>query len=522
MRALIPTLKPQKKVQGGGSLDPILRDDVKLEVTQTATITFKHAPNPHLTARNYGFNSGNVDRLLAGWDTTSNTIDFYLQGELRELRARSRKMVRMNPYGKRFIGAIKSNVIGPAGVNVQARSLNRTGQLDSLANDAIEKAFKEWGKKHADRHGRKSWVDMQNLAIACAAQDGEFIFRKWYSGAHGFQIEVIDPELLDVEKNEATRSGEIRMGVEYNKSGVRVRYHFKRKSHPVMGGYDNYEHFSIPARDIIHGFIDEWPDQSRGAPWMHASLERSKHLEKYEEAGIVKARSTAATMAVLRNSIAGDEEYEGEEQDGDTTLDQYEAGTIKDIGDKEVTQLDSDYPHQMYGDFVKTHLQGIASGLNISYPTLSSDLEGVNYSSIRAGVLEDREVFKGLQNWFIRLLVQPVYEEWLSIAWMRGVIRLQLNDGRRPALSDPLDKYLPAHYQGRRWAWVDPQKDGAANQQSIDNLTKSRSQIIREQGDDPESVFREIQAEQEMLKSLGLTPVTQQQEAQADADPEEE
>ena len=156
MRSLFPTLKPLRKAQGGVS----------------------YAPNPHLKARNYGFNSGNIDRLLSGWDTTSNTVDYYLQGELRELRARSRKMVRMNPYGKRFVSTVKANVIGPAGVNVQARSLNRAGQLDSLANDAIEAAFKAWGSKHADRHGRKTWIDMQNLAIACAAQDGEFIFRK--------------------------------------------------------------------------------------------------------------------------------------------------------------------------------------------------------------------------------------------------------------------------------------------------------------------------------------------------------
>jgi len=42
------------------------------------------------------------------------------------------------------------------------------------------------------------------------------------------------------------------------------------------------------------------------------------------------------------------------------------------------------------------------------------DLEGVNYSSIRAGVLEDREIFKGLQDWFIRSLVMPVFDEWVD------------------------------------------------------------------------------------------------------------
>ena len=471
----------------------------------------KYAPNPHLHSRSAGFSSSNTARLLGGWETTSHTIDFYLQQELRELRARSRKMVRANPYGKRFISTIKANVVGPQGVGVQSQSMMR-GQLDTPANAAIESAFKDWGSKNCDKHGRLTWIDMQNLAITSAAQDGEFLIRLWRSGRNGLQLEIVDPELLDVEKNTTVKGGgEIRLGVQYNSSGKRTRYHFKRKSHPVHGGYDNYDRYSLPANEFIHGFINEWPDQSRGTPWMHASLERSKHLEKYEEAAIVKARSTAATMAVLR-SPPGDQAYEGDDEYGDgVTLDQYEAGTIKDIGDREITNIDSDYPHQMYSAFVKAHLQGIASGLGISYHSLSGDLEGVNYSSIRAGVLEDREVFKGLQNWFIRSLVQPVFEDWLSMSLMHGVIRI----GTRP-LARPTEEYMAAHYQGRRWSWVDPQKDGAANKLAIDNNLKSRSQIMREQGDDPESVFLEIKSERELMDRLGIK--TAEQEALENAD----
>lgn len=486
------------------------RKPVKVETRTVSPNPYRHwRPSTPATEAAYqsvvrsGFTSGDVQRLLYGWDSSSQTIDYYLRTELREMRARSRRMVRSNPYGKRFISTIKANVIGPQGVQVQARSLRLDGSLDTPANDAIEAAWKSWCHRHCDYNGRHTFFDFQNLAIACASQDGEFIFRKWWTGPHGFQLQAIDPELLDVEKNEKAGNGEIRLGVEYNTSGRIVRYHFKRKTHPVSGGYDSFERFSLPASGVIHGFITEWPDQSRGAPWMHASLERSKHLEKYEEAAIVKARSTAATMAFLRSPDG--EAYEGEEDYGDgVTVDQYEAGTIKDIGNRDVINVDSSYPHQMYADFVKAHLQGIASGLGISYHSLSNDLEGVNYSSIRAGVLEDREVFKGLQNWFIRSFVQPVYEEWLLAAFTRQAIRI----GRFP-LSKPFEEYLPAHFQGRRWAWVDPQKDGLANQLAIDNLTKSRSQIIREQGDDPENVFREIRAEQDMLDALGLAPVSQ-------------
>lgn len=482
MRSLFPTLKPLRKAQGGRN----------------------YAPNPMLNAR-HGFFSGSVDRLLYGWDTASSSIDFYIGDQLPPLRARSREMVRSNPYGKRFIASMKSNVAGHSGVVLQAQTtIFRAGQgetLDDAANQAIESAFADWAKSYADFTQRNTWVDLQNLAISCAAQDGEFIFRKHRTGPYGLQLECIDPETLDITQNKKTRQGVIRLGVEYDRSSRPIRYHFKRPDE--YGNYNTGEEYSLDASEVIHGFISEWPDQSRGIPWMHASLERSKHLDKYEEAAIVKARSTAATMAVLRNSVTGDEEYEGDEEYGSATLDQYEPGTIKDIGDKEVTQLDSDYPHQMYADFVKAQLQGIASGLGISYHTISNDLEGVNYSSIRAGVLEDREIFKGLQNWFIRSLIQPVYESWLQMALSRGAIRI----GDRP-LNRPIQDYMKVHFQPKRWAWVDPQKDGFANELALKHRLKSYSQLMREQGDDPETVWREIERDESTMRRLGIFPTT--------------
>ena len=484
-------------------------NDTGVEVTERVEPRIS-APNPHTNpkVRSAGFGSNDAGRLLTGWETSSSTIDYYLQSELRQLRARSRKLVRANPYGKRYINVLKSNIIGKDGVKVQAKALDLAGKkLDYLANTAIESAFADWAKYHCDHMGRMSFVDLQNMAISCAGQDGEFLFRKRYGGKYGYQLQAIDPELLDIQKSHRTPNGEIRLGVEYDDEGRVVRYHFRRPDayRQMSGGYDSGDEYWVDASEIIHGFVNEWPDQSRGVPWLHASLERAKHLEKYDEAAIVNARAGASTMGIISGpageGYTGDEEGTGEYA-GDT-IDSFETGAVKDIGDRTWHTVDPDYPHQMYADFVKANLRAVASGLGISYHSISNDLEGVNYSSIRAGVLEDREIFKGLQEWFIRSFVQPVYDDWLVHAQTGGKI---LINGRFP-LKGLVDAYRPADFQGRRWDWVDPAKDGAANQMGIDNLTKSRSQIIRESGRDPETVFREIQSEGELLDSLGLAPV---------------
>lgn len=465
----------------------------------------RHTKNPWSQTR--GFFSTDSGRFFEGWDTVSHSIDYYLKQDLVRLRARSRKLVRINENGKRAITLFKTNIVGPDGVRIQAQSRSlRNGKesLDMPANDAIEKAFMDWCDAHCDWKRQQSFIEQQNLAISNAVQDGEFLFRKHYgksAGKYGFQLQAIDPELLDTQKNMPTKAGEIRLGIEYDKNDRVIRYWFREKN--FNGDYNSGRTYSIDAKYIIHGFIPEWPDQSRGIPWMHAGLETAKHLEKYNEAAIVASRAKAGAMGFLK-STDGKEAYTGEESGEDTydegvTLDQMDAGTIKDIGDRDFANWDPKYPHEMYDPFIKSSLRRIAAAVGVSYHALSMDLADVNYSSIRAGVLEDREVFKGIQNWFIRTLVRPVYQEWLLMAYTMGQIKVG-----QTSLSRPVEQYMPANYQPRRWAWVDPQKDGEANKLAIEQRLKSRSQIIREAGDDPESVWAEIAREEEKMRELKI------------------
>lgn len=451
------------------------------------------------------FFSDIAPRVFVGWESTSHSIDHYLKSDLRLLRARSRALVRKNTYGKRFVDIIKSNVVGPDGVQVNAQKMMANGKPDARSNNAVEAAFRDWAAAHCDYNGKSSFADMQYTAVACAAQDGEFLFEKVVgpqAGKYGFQLKAIDPELLDIDKHQRTANGEIRMGVEYNLRGRVIRYWFRERNH--NGDYQASKTYSIEASRIIHCFLPLYPDQSRGLPWTHSALEATKHLEKYQEGAIVNARASANVFNVLRTSP--DDPNVGDEDDPSNPgvmLDNIEPGTTVDIGTKELVNIDPTYPHQMFDAFVKSNLRSIASGLGISYHALSNDLEGVNYSSIRAGVLEDRELFKSYQNWFIRCFIRPVFEEWVGWAYQMGTIILP---GGRPVDGDP-KSYRVASYQPRRWAWVDPQKDAKANEMYITERLKSRTQIMREQGDDPDTVWAEIAKEQDMLKSLGIQPV---------------
>lgn len=466
------------------------------------------------------FFSNDVDRYLNGWDTQSHSIDFYLRDELEKIRARARKLSRNNPFGARYIQLLRNNVVGNCGFSLQSKASVATNpkQLDTLANDAIEAAFKDWASNHCDIEGICSLKEFTDSAVSLGATDGEFIFElvRGNVNKYGFALRQIDPELLDIQKNELTKNGEIRLGVEYNSRGQRIRYHFKERN--FNGDYSRGKTFTKSASVIIHGFIPEAPNQTRGVPWMTPGLEKAKHLEKFIEAAIVRARATASRVAALKTN--GTNAYSGEEEGEDgVEYDLSAAGEVWDIGNRELQQLDADYPTAMYSPFVIQNIRDLAAAWGVSYQALSADLSDTSFGSARTGVMEERETYKTRQEWLIRQFLNKVYEAWLVSSVLNGAITM---GNRKTPLMRPVDDYKKWCFQPKRWAWIDPAKDMQANTLAVTSHFKSYSQIMREQGDDPESTWQEIAADKERLAALGLTPVTQESETQNDIEEEPE
>lgn len=473
------------------------------------------APQTRKAHKRY-YQAGSVDRLSANWTTESASIDDVVNRNLKTLRARARDQYQNNDYASRFTSLLRSNVVGPTGVVIQATVENEVrfqkaaGKYDHEVNDAIEQAFKGWCRKdNCDLAGRLSWVEMQRLAIQTVGVDGEciFVMDDGASNPYGFSLRMVDANSLDVDLNiEATANrNRVRFGIELDMYDKPLRYYFKTRHGMAKDAFlangKTYE--VIPAHKVLHLFITEAAGQKRGLPLMAGALFRMNMLAGYEDAAITAARVGAAKMGFF-TSADGDE-YTGAEVDSDgAVISDAAPGTFEQLPTGVSFQAyDPEYPHQQFPEFVKTCLRGISSGLNVSYHALSNDLEGVNYSSIRAGVLEDRETWKSLQNWFIDGLVRPVYEQWVLSSVLRGAIVLPNGGTLRPG---DIDRYQSASYQPRRWAWVDPQKDTTANVLAVQNALKSRGEIIREQGRDPEDVWRELAEEQKRMTQLGIAP----------------
>ena len=482
-----------------------------------------YGPNPHslrkASRNSSGFFSPDTGRMLGGWETYSSSIDNYLSSSIEPLRARSREATRRSAHGKRFVSLLKSNIVGPSGFRIQAQ-VKRQDRLDEAANREIEYHWKEWQEEECDFLGRFTFKEYEDLFVSSYAADGEAIFYMDFgagAGKYGFQIHQIDAALLDSEYWGLTRNGgQVRLGVQYSELGIVEGYWFRDKDH--YGNYFSGRRKFVPANHVLHSYVSEHVDQSRGIPLMHASLERLKNLDKYRESALYTSRAGAQVFGVISSesetpyvgeSGGGDDpEYDtsrigvgqgGVQGDPDVNMDEIENGTIKNIGNRKLDMFDPNYPHQMYAEFVKTTLEEIASGMNMSYQSLSGDLTKTSFASGRTGVMEQREMYEMMQNWMSVRFHRPIYCHWLKMALMSEKIKVN----GRPLRRD-FDHYKPALFQGRRWKWVDPQKDSVEKQTLIGQRLKSRSQLIRENGDDPEEVFKEIAAEQARMEELGI------------------
>lgn len=479
---------------------------------QTEDAKTKKRTAPTLKTRSFA--AGSIgDRLNASWSSSAQSPDQLIYQNLATLRARSREQVCNNDYAKRFISLVKTNVIGKNGISIQSKVEGFDGKPDRPAQNAIEAALSDWSKsKNCDFKESLSFVEINNLAIGTIATDGEVIIRQRTSGKYLYQLELIDPALLDVNHNTKLQSGNvIRFGIEYNAQGRRVAYHLTDNSKGADSDiyYTNYEkkvYIRVDAKEIIHLFITDFIDQKRGIPWMSTALQRMKMVIGFEDASLVNARAGASKMGFYTSE--GGEEYRGEDGEGEDgeLYESFEAGTMTKLPEGVGFQsFNPEYPSGEFAAFMKTCLRGISSGLNVSYNTLGNDLEGVNFSSMRHGAVEEREIWKCLQDWLIEKMVRPVFEEWISRCWELELISIPSKNGSSKPLSRDLDSYLKASFQPRRWDWVDPLKDIQARRQEIELGITSVSAIIREKGLDPETVWADIEKDREILNKLGLT-----------------
>lgn len=451
-----------------------------------------------------GFNAAGGNRLLSDWNIIGMSPDADLRMAITEVRNRARDLVNNDGYAKKFVQLCKTNIVGPDGFQMQVKSRDTDGTLDTYANALIEKQFKEWTKKqHCTVTGEMSFRMLQEFIIGYLVRDGECFVRKVYNNSKfGFQLQVIEPDVIDEAYAAVLDNGNvISLGIEYDQWRKPVAYYIKKLDprQNVYGSYYTADRTRVPAAKMYHLFIKERATQSRGISWFVQSMLRLKMLNGYEEAALVNARVSAAKMGFLTSSPDGAAPYTGDGKDASgNILSNVEPGTVEILPQgMDFKSFTPDYPQAQYEMYIKSILRGISSGLGVSYNGLANDLTAVNFSSIRAGLVEEREYWKSLQSILVESLLDDVFTDWLEAAFLNSQL------GTLPVAK--FDKFNAPVWTGRRWAWVDPRADVDAAVVAIEKGLKTRTMVLAEQGIDYEELVEQMAEEQAIAAKYGVS-----------------
>ena len=229
---------------------------------------------------------------------------------------------------------------------------------------------------------------------------------------------------------------------------------------------------------------------------MVAAMSALKMLHAYREAEVIAARVGASKMGIITSPSGEDFVGEGYENEHQPIID-VEPGSFQHLGPGyDMKMFDPNHPNTGYAEFESAMLRGIASGLNVSYASLSNDLSSVNYSSIRQGALDERDGYRALHMFMIEHFLEPVFRSWLSSAMDFGGI---------PLPSAKYDKFSDnVSFRGRGWNWVDPLKEINAAVVGEQNGVLSMQDVAANYGRDVEETFSQIARDKEMAQQFGL------------------
>lgn len=445
-------------------------------------------------------------RLYMDFKGSNKSADSEIRWSLRDLRNRSRDLERNNEYARRYLQLLQTNIVGENGFRLQLKGRNIDGTIDMAGNNIIEAAWEEFSRLGGPTvDGKMSMTDLSNHVIRGMARDGEVflhIVNKNYL-RHGIGVQIIEPDRVDDQMNETLRDGnQVRMGIELDSSTRRVAAYHVLVNNP--GDYDYATTTTgtfrqrILADRMLHIYLQERADQTRGVPWTVTAMPALKMLHGYREAELVAARVGAAKMGFF-TSPAGDGFTADGFEDTFTPLYDAEAGTFHQLpAGVDFKAFDPTHPTTAFADFEKAILRGIAGGLGVSYTALANDLEGTSYSSIRQGALEERDFYKTQQRFMIEHFIDPMFR-----LWMRHVMDFALIPINGPG---KFEKFaLGISWRARGFQWVDPLKEINAAVVGLQNGIISHTDIAATYGRDAEETFAQIQRDKEMAKIFGLT-----------------
>ncbi len=418
------------------------------------------------------------------WRGVPSSPNVEIQTDLNTLRNRSRELYRNNGYAKNYGRIMPNNIVG-IGIIPKPVVIGRSG-----TPERVKEVWDLWASNvKCDYDGRFNFYGIQRLIIKTVIQSGEcLVIRRYATSKYPIplRLQILEADFIDSGKFalENEYGGITWYGIEFNKQGERVGYWLWDRHPGEFASKSN----RVDAKFVTHVYDPERPGQHRGVPELHAGMVALKDLGDYEYAERIRAK-TAATQV---GAITQDADATEGGNDLASSYSTMEPGTWTRLKPGESVTFNTPPTNTGYGDYTKNNLHSIAAAGGTTYEALTSDLSNVNFSSGRMGWLEFQ---RNIQHWQWNVLVPAmdnIFEWFVEAAQVAAML--------------PMRSHFRVDWTMPRREMIDPVKEGKALEQLVRGKFKTWKEAVREQGDDPDVVFKELMEEYKMFKDAGLEP----------------
>ena len=454
-------------------------------------------------AINLAYTSAGRGRRAMSWMAPSTGPTSGLTGDLGTLINRSRAALRNDPWAAAGIQKLVANIVG---VGIKPKS---TASDDQFRKD-LQQLFLDWTDE-SDADGVLDFYGQQSLAARAMLEAGECFIRlrprRLQDGLSvPLQVQILEAEFVPWGYNDQLPNGHtIRAGIEFNKIGARVAY-WMHKSHPVeQFSIETADLHRVSASEVLHLFEPLRPGQLRGQPLLANVLLRMFHLDKFDDATLLRQE-----IANLFTGFITKPHPDLEKVDpltGRTLQTQFEnipmvamePGTMQELAPGEEVEFNTPPGSSTgYPDFMRQQLMATAAGMGLPFELLSGDMKGVSDRALRVVLNEFRRRIQQVQhNQIVFQFCRPVWNRWLDMAVLSGAINASGYDKNKA-------RYRRVKWIPHGWAYIHPVQDMQSQSLAVKNGFKSRSEVVSEQGYDSEQIDDEIASDHRRADELNL------------------
>lgn len=337
---------------------------------------------------------------------------------------------------------------------------------------------------------------------------------------------LVEPERISTPPEMGHLEGPLlRNGIAFDQNGAVTGY-WVRSGHPndPYQGFTGFRWNYVPARGptgrarFVHVFSPRRVEQNVGVSKLAEVMLPAKMLDRVDRAEVnaalksalfslfIKAPGTSEDVAAMlaptgpKQADPWIQEYVKQRQQKPIYVDGAQINHL--YPGEDVVTPERNSPNSNYPDFARFILQKVAGSLGISYPQLSQDWAGINYSSARALLNELWRSFLQDRRFFCQHFLTPIYAAWLEWEVANGDVKVP---------GGPVNFYrnktaiCMAEWIGPGRGSVDPLKEANAN--NLDTAAGRTSAIehILERGRDPMDVISEEAYWKKVREENGLS-----------------